>query len=192
MRGPRIRADDVDMTRKMRKFVLLAHILSSVSWIGVDLVMGVLSFRGLTTDDPQTVATAYGGLALFCVPLLLTLGLLTLTTGVVLGLGTRFGLARYWWVVTKLVITVAFCVLILVALRPTLAEAGTQTALVDATLPERLTDVRRNMIFPPIVSTSMLLFASWLSVYKPWGVTPRGRRFLRVRSPEREKVLTDT
>jgi uncharacterized membrane protein len=178
------------MTRKMRKFVLLTHILSAVSWIGVDLVMGVLSFRGLTTDDPQTLATAYGGLALFCVPLLLTLGLLTLTTGVVLGLGTRFGLARYWWVVTKLVITVAFCVLILVALRPTLADAATQTALVDATLPERLTDVRRNMIFPPIVSTSMLLFASWLSVYKPWGATPRGRRFLRVRSPEREDVLS--
>ena len=124
-----------DMTRKMRKFVLLAHILSSVSWIGVDLVMGVLSFRGLTTDDPQTLATAYGALALFCVPLLLTLGLLTLTTGVVLGLGTRFGLARYWWVVTKLVITVVLCVLVLVLLRPTLAEAGTQTALVDGTLP---------------------------------------------------------
>ncbi len=80
--------------------------------------------------------------------------------------------------------------LVLVLLRPTLAEAGTQTALVDGTLPERLTDVRRNMIFPPIVSTSALLFASWLSVYKPWGVTPRGRRFLRVRAPERERVLT--
>ena len=108
----------------------------------------------------------------------------------VLGLSTRFGLARYWWVVTKLVITVTFCTLILVALPPTLADAATQTALVDATLPERLTDVRRNMIFPPIVSTSMLLFASWLSVYKPWGPTPRGRRFLRVRTPERDKVLT--
>jgi uncharacterized membrane protein len=179
------------MTREMRKFVLLTHILSAVSWIGVDLVMGVLSFRGLSTDDPQTLATAYGGLALFCVPLLLTLGLLTLTTGVVLGLGTRFGLVRYWWVVTKLVITVGFCVLVLVALQPTLAEAATQTAVVDGTLPERLTDVRRNMIFPPLVSTSALLFASWLSVYKPWGVTPRGRRFLRVRTPERKGVLTD-
>jgi hypothetical protein len=62
--------------------------------------------------------------------------------------------------------------------------------VVDGTLPTRLTDVRRNMIFPPIVSTSMLLFASWLSVYKPWGVTSRGRRFLRVRTPEREKVLS--
>ena len=178
------------MTRKMRKFVLLAHILSAVSWIGVDLVMGVLSFRGLSTDDPQTLATAYGGLAMFCVPLLLTLGLLTLTTGVVLGLGTRFGLVRHWWVVAKLVITVVLCVLVLVALQPTLADAAAQTAVVDGTLPARLTDVRRNMIFPPLVSTSALLFASWLSVYKPWGVTGRGRRFLRVRSPENSKAVT--
>lgn len=178
------------MTRKMRKFVLLAHILSAVSWIGVDLVMGVLSFRGLATDDPQTLATAYGALAMFCVPLLLTLGLLTLTTGVVLGLGTRFGLLRYWWVVTKLVITLVLCVLVLVALQPTLADAATQTALVDGTLPDRLTDVRRNMIFPPLVSTTALLLASWLSVYKPWGVTPRGRRSPRVRAPQREKVTS--
>jgi len=172
------------MTREMRRFVLLTHILSSVSWLGVDLVMGALSLRGLTTDDPQTLSTAYGALAVFCVPLLLTLGLISLTTGVVLGLGTRFGLLRYWWVVTKLVISLVLITLVLIALRPTLLDAATQTALVDGTLPERLTDVRRNMIFPPIVSTSALLFASWLSVYKPWGVTRRGRRFLRVRSPD--------
>jgi cytochrome bd-type quinol oxidase subunit 1 len=172
----------------MRKFVLLTHILSSVSWIGVDLVMGVLSFRGLTTDDPQTLATSYGALAMFCVPLLLTLGLLSLGTGVVLGLGTRFGLLRHWWVVTKLVIAVILCTLVLVALRPALLDAATQTAVVDGTLADRLSVVRRDMIFPPIVSTSALLFASWLAVYKPWGLTPRGRRFLRVRGSERRSA----
>jgi uncharacterized membrane protein len=174
----------------MRKFVLLAHILSSISWIGVDLVMGVLSFRGLTTEDPQMLATTYGALAMFCVPLLLTLGLLSLGTGVVLGLGTGFGLLRYWWVVTKLVIAVVLCTLVLVALRPALLDAATQTAVVDGTLADRLSVVRRDMIFPPLVSTTALLFASWLAVYKPWGLTPRGRRFRHVRSQEREKVLT--
>ena len=130
MRGPRSAADDVGLTREMRKFVLLTHILSAVSWIGVDLVMGVLSFRGLTTDDPQTLATAYGGLALFCVPLLLTLGLLTLTTGVVAGRSARrFGLARYWWVATKLVITVGPVRSCWCCCDP-LSPRGTQTALV--------------------------------------------------------------
>jgi hypothetical protein len=169
-----------DMTREMRKFVLLTHVLSSVSWIGVDLVMAVLSFRGLASDDPQTVATAYGALTMFCVPLLLALGLLSLTTGVILGLGTRFGLVRYWWVATKLVISLLLTTLVLVALRPTLGDAAVEVATVDATLPDRLSEVSTNMIFPPIVSTSLLLFAAWLSVYKPWGPTPHGRKFLRV------------
>jgi hypothetical protein len=166
----------------MRKFVLLTHVLTSVSWIGVDLVMGVLSFRGLASDDSQTVATAYGALTMFCVPLLLTLGLLSLTTGVILGLGTRFGLVRYWWVATKLVISLLLTTLVLVALRPALGDAAVEVATVDATLPDRLSEVTRNMLFPPIVSTSLLLFAAWLSVYKPWGPTPYGRKFLRVPS----------
>jgi hypothetical protein len=178
------------MSRETRKFVLVTHVLSSVSWIGVDLVMGVLSFRGLFSDDPQTVATTYGALAMFCVPLLLTLGLLSLATGVILGLGTRFGLVRYWWVATKLVISLVLSTLVLVALRPTLGDAGAEVATVDPTLPDRLAEVSTNMIFPPIVSTALLLFAAWLSVYKPWGPTPYGRRFLRVpaRTGERERI----
>lgn len=173
-RFPRLR-------RKGRKALLLFHVLSSVSWIGVDLAMGVLAYRGLATDDPEELAVIYRALEMFCVPLLLTLGLLSLVSGIWLGLGTRFGLVRYWWVVVKLAISLVLLTLVLIALRPTLIEGAAQAAVVDGSLPERLTDVRRNMIFPPVVSTTALAFVTWLGVYKPWGVTPRGRRFLTVR-----------
>jgi hypothetical protein len=169
------------LSRKGRKALLLFHVLTSVSWIGVDLVMGVLAFRGLTGDDPAEMAVIYRALEMFCFPLLLTLGLLSLGSGLWLGLGTRFGLVRYWWVVVKLAITLVLLTLVLVLLRPGLAEGAAQAAMVDASLPERLTDVRASMIFPPIVSTTTLAFVTWLAVYKPWGVTPRGRRFLTVR-----------
>lgn len=163
------------LSRRTRRTLVLLHVLASMSWIGVDLVIGVLSFTGLTTDDPRTMATAYGGLALFAVPLLLVLGLLTLATGALLGLGTRFGLLRYWWVVVKLVISVVLTVLVLVALRPTLDVAAVETATVDPTLADRLTDVRFNMIFPPLVSTTALVVAAWLGVFKPSGPTRRDR-----------------
>ena len=168
------------LSRKGRKALLLFHVLSSVSWIGVDLAMGVLAYRGLGTDDPAELAVIYRALEMFCVPLLLTLGLLSLGSGIWLGLGTRFGLVRYWWVLVKLAISLVLLTLVLVALRPTLLEGAAQATVVDASLPERLTDVRRNMLFPPVVSTTMLAFVTWLAVYKPWGVTPRGRRFLTV------------
>ena len=177
------------LSRKGRKALLLFHVLSSVSWIGVDLAMGVLAYRGLATDDPAELAVIYRALEMFCVPLLLTLpdalpvaarDLLSLGSGIWLGLGTRFGLVRYWWVLVKLAISLVLLTLVLVALRPTLLEGAAQATVVDASLPERLTDVRRNMLFPPVVSTTMLAFVTWLAVYKPWGVTPRGRRFLTV------------
>ncbi len=168
------------LSRKGRKALLLFHVLSSVSWIGVDLAMGVLAYRGLATDDPAELAVIYRALEMFCVPLLLTLGLLSLGSGIWLGLGTRFGLVRYWWVLVKLAISLVLLTLVLVALRPTLLEGAAQATVVDASLPERLTDVSRNMLFPPVVSTTMLAFVTWLAVYKPWGVTPRGRRFLTV------------
>jgi hypothetical protein len=169
------------LNRQGRKALLLFHVLTSVSWIGVDLVMGVLAVRGFTGNDPAELAVDYRALEMFCAPLLLTLGLLALGSGVWLGLGTRFGLVRYWWVVVKLAITLVLLTLVLVLLRPGLAEGAAQAAVVDGSLPERLYDVRANMIFPPIVSTTTLAFATWLAVYKPWGVTPRGRRFLTVR-----------
>lgn len=184
----------LSLSRSARKAVLLLHVLSSVSWIGVDLVMGALALRGLTTGDPRTMATVYAALEMFCIPLLLTLGLLSLTTGLLLGLGTRFGVLRYWWVVVKLVVTTVLVLLVLVALRPTVLEGAAQAAVVDASLPDRLLDVRRSMVFPPVVSTLSLVFVTWVAVYKPWGVTPRGRRFLRVpaaRGSERPRATAE-
>jgi hypothetical protein len=165
----------VKLSRRTRRVLVLLHVLTSMSWIGVDLVIGVLSFTGLSTDDPRTMATAYGGLALFAVPLLLALGLGTLATGILLGLGTRFGLLRYWWVVVKLVISVVLTVLVIVALRPTLGEAAVETSTVDPTLADRLADVRLTMVFPPLVSTTALVVTAWLGVFKPWGPTRLGR-----------------
>jgi hypothetical protein len=175
------------LSRRTRRFLVLLHVLSAVSWIGVDLVIGALSFSGLTTDDPRRMAIAYTALGMFAVPLLLTLGLLTLTTGVILGLGTRYGLLRYWWVAVKLVLNLVLTGLVLVALRPALVEGAAESTLVDPTLPQRLAQVRFDMIFPPLVSTTTLLFAAWLGSYKPWGPTRRGKRALEAEREERAR-----
>jgi hypothetical protein len=164
------------LSRATRRAVLLLHLLASLSWIGVDLAIGVLSFTGLTTDDPRTMAIAYTALGYFAVPLLLVLGLATLATGATLASGTRFGLARYWWVVVKLAIGVVLTSLVVVALRPVLEGAAQQSAVVDASLPDRLAAARFDLIFPPLVSTTALVFSAWLGFYKPWGRLPWATR----------------
>ena len=168
------------LPRAQRRLLLLLHILSAVSWVGVDLVIGVFSITGLTTDDPDTMALCYRALDVFAVPLLLVIGMLALVTGLLLGLGTRYGVVRTWWVAVKLVVNLVLTTLVLVALRPVVSAGAAASAVVDASLVERLGRVRIDLLFPPVVSTTALVFATVLAVYKPWGPTPYGRRFLRV------------
>src|SRR5690242_1243183 len=85
---------------RWRKTVLILHILSGVGWIGVDFALLPLAITGLTTDDGETAAASYRAIALLVPWTIPALSLLILITGVLLGLGTKWGLLRYWWVAT--------------------------------------------------------------------------------------------
>lgn len=158
---------------RARKAVLVTHILAAGAWFGMDIVMGVLVVTALGTDSGETRAMTYQALELFAVWPLATAGLVCLASGVLLGLGSKYGLVRYWWVAVKLVLNVLLSTLVLVALRPGVREAGERGRLFD-----EATDVLPDpggMIYPPIVSTALLLVAFLLSVYKPWGRITRRR-----------------
>lgn len=147
---------------RARKAVLAAHIVSSGAWIGADLVLGVLVVTALTTTDTGLVALCLRTLPLLVGPTLAA-GLLSLGTGVLLGLGTHLGLVRYWWVATKLVLTVVLLVLVTVLLRP--GVAGVADAVVRGVAPPD----PASLIFPPVVSGTALVFMTVLSLYRPWG-----------------------
>jgi hypothetical protein len=152
---------------RTRKGFLVLHIASAGAWIGMDVVMGVLVFTAKLTDDVRTAATCYQALRLFALWPLLTAGVVCLVSGVVLGLGGKYGLVRYWWVATKLVLNLSLSALVLIALRPGLDES--------AAYGERLAaghtpaQAPGQLIYPPTVSSAALLIAVVLSVYKPWG-----------------------
>jgi uncharacterized membrane protein len=152
---------------RTRKGVLVAHIVSASAWIGIDVVMGVFVFSALLADDDNTKALCYRALELFAVWPLLTAGLVCLASGVVLGLGTKYGLVRYWWVAIKLVLNIVLTALVLVALRPEVTKAAEQAWRFAAGEPASL--AVGNLILPPIVSSTALLIAFVLAVFKPWG-----------------------
>jgi hypothetical protein len=140
--------------------------------LGIDVVMAVLVFTALFTDDNRTKALSFQALELVAVwPLLIT-GLVCLLTGGLLGLGSRYGLVRYWWVAVKLALNLLLTGLVLVALAPEVADAAGRARQFDAGLPAALGV--GDLIFPPIVSPTALLVAMALAVFKPWG---------RIRSP---------
>src|SRR5919199_1215468 len=150
-----------------RKGVLVVHIVSAGVWIGIDIVMAVFIFTALLADDYNTKALCFLALELFAVWPLLTTGLVCLASGVVLGLGTKYGLVRYWWVAIKLVLNIVLSALVLVALQPVVTEAAEQGRQFAAGAPASL--AVGDLIFPPIVSPTALLIATVLAVFKPWG-----------------------
>jgi uncharacterized membrane protein len=157
-----------------RKGVLVVHIASAGAWLGVDVVMAVLVFRALLTDDGRAKALSFRALELIAVGPLLACGLLCLLSGILLGLSSRYGLVRYWWVAAKLVLNLVLTGLVLVALAPEVAAHAEQARQFDAGLPVPL-EVGQ-LIFPPIVSPTALLVAMVLAVFKPWGRIRRSGR----------------
>lgn len=154
--------------KRARKGVLVIHLASAGSWLGIDVVMGLLIVTSILTGDTGTRALCYQALGLFTVWPLFTVGLLCLASGVVLGLGGRYGLVRYWWVAVKLALNLVLTALVPLALRPSVAELtqlGRQLAA-----GEPVHAARGNMAYPPIVSPVALLVAVTLAVFKPWGL----------------------
>jgi hypothetical protein len=152
---------------RTRKGVLVVHIVSAGTWIGIDVVMAVVIFTGLFSGDDDTKALTFRALELFAVwPLLIT-GLVCLASGVALGLGSKYGLVRYWWVAAKLVLNLLLTTLVLVGLQPAVADAAERGREFSAG--EAVSLAVNDLIYPPIVSPAALLIAVLLAVFKPWG-----------------------
>lgn len=157
----------VPLGPRARRGVLVVHLVAAGAWIGVDVIVAMLVGAGSASGDPATRCLAYQALGTFVVTPMLGSALVCLATGLLLGLATRWGLARYWWVLVKLLLTVLLCTLIVVALRPRLPEVVTAGEAISA---GRAPDAElTSLVFPPAVSLSLLSLAVVLSVYQPWG-----------------------
>jgi hypothetical protein len=153
----------MNLPPRWRKAVLTAHVVTAVGWLGVDLVQLTLGIAGLTGSDPAVVYPALGfiGTTLF-VPL----SFLVWLVGVGNAVFTPWGLLRHWWVLLKLVVTTVMLVLVVFLLRPNLVDALT----LGAALPHQQ---RLDLAVAASVSTSLMIFATVLSTYKPWGRAKR-------------------
>jgi len=155
------------LPRRARRAALVVHIVAAGIWLGLEVALGALVLAALLADSPTSEAAFLQAIEVVAVGPMIAAGALTLASGVVLGLGTKWGLVRYRWVAVKLVLNVVLLVLVLLALRPgaeEVAQAGRDLAAgrVEEAGPGEL-------YMPPIVSLIALSFVTTISVTKPWG-----------------------
>ena len=160
------------MTPALRRFTFTTHITSSVGWVGAVIAFLALAVIALTSEDELTVRGAYLLMAPAAWFVLVPLAHASLLSGIALSLGTAWGLFRHYWVVLKLGITIFATVILLIYMRTFRQMAGVAAdPVVD------LTVVRNaSPIVHAILALILLLAATVLGVYKPFGMTAYGRR----------------
>jgi len=162
------------MTPGLRKFALTTHVTASVGWLGAVGAFLALAIVGRSSQDPQTVRAAYLALPAITWFVIVPLTLAALLTGIVQSLGTTWGLFQHYWIVTKLLLTVLATILLLVHTQ-LIDRVATRAA--EATLSTGdLRQSRIELVAKAGAALLVLLVATTLSVYKPWGMTPYGLR----------------
>ena len=164
----------------LRRITFTTHVTSSVGWIGAVLVFLALAALGLSSQDERTVRGAYLVMAPSAWFVLVPLAHASLVSGIAVSLGTPWGLIRHYWVISKLVITAFSTVTLMIYMR-----TFRQMAAVAADPVVELGLVRNpSPLLHAILALVLLLAATALAIYKPFGLTPYGARHqARARQP---------
>jgi uncharacterized membrane protein len=159
------------MTPSLRKFALTVHLTVSVGWIGAVIAYLALGVSAVTSEDPQLVRAAWIAMEVTGWNVIVPLALAALLTGVVMSLGTPWGLFRHYWVLISLGLTV-FSTVILLLHMPTVSALADMAQSADEAELARL----GGDLLHPGVGLVVLLVITGLNVYKPRGLTPYGWR----------------
>lgn len=152
--------------KRVRQWLVFVHVAVSVGWMGAGAANVVLAGVALGAD-PATAAAAYRFVDVVDWWLVIPLAFAALVSGVVVALVSPWGLTRYWWVLVKLVLTVAVIVWSTLAVGVWVEQSVVAFAAGDSTSP-----VGRALVTGAALNIAAFLFMTWASVATPWGRTP--------------------
>jgi hypothetical protein len=159
------------MTPRLRKLALSAHLTFSVGWIGAVLAYLALGVGAVTSEDVQMVRAAWTAMDLTGWYVIVPLALASLLTGLVMALGTKWGLFRHYWVLISFVLTILATVVLLLHMPTVSLMAEVAQGARGATLKGLGGD-----LLHPGIGLVVLLVIQVLNLYKPQGMTRYGWR----------------
>jgi Predicted integral membrane protein (DUF2269) len=153
------------LPRRARQTILTAHVIMSVGLLGDSAGFLAVAIRAYLTNDAANTTELIGVLKMFSQVFGIPLSIGAIVSGLVLGLGSKWGIFRYPWVTAKLALIVS------VMLVGGLVIGPSQAALLAGAR-----DARWPLIMAASYDVIALTVATALSVFKP------GRPFRRAES----------
>ena len=164
------------MSPQVRRAALTVHVACSVGWLGAALAYVALNVPALVSKDEATVRAAYLMMEPVAWYAVTPLALASLVTGVIQSLGTSWGLFNHYWVLISFCITL-FANVILVLHLPAVSELADRAAVPRTDVFALGGDLAHSL-----GGLLLLLLPLILNIYKPRGLTGRGRRAQRQRA----------
>jgi hypothetical protein len=158
------------MPPALRRAVLAAHIVCSVGWLGGAATYLALGVAAEVSMQPQIARAAWIGMEISGWFVIVPLACMAYLTGLVLSLGTPWGLFKHYWVVIALVLTTLSLAVLLLHMPSVSTLAGLARTADDAAASRLGGDVLH-----PGLGLLVLIVITALNVHKPRGLTPYGQ-----------------
>ena len=155
----------------LRKVALTVHLIASIGWLGALVAYLALGVAAVSSQEGQMVRAAWIAMEVIGWSAIVPLALAALLTGLVMSMGTPWGLFRHYWVLITLVLTI-------LATAVLLAHMPTVSALADMAREADGADLSGHGgdLVHAGGGLLVLLVITALNVYKPRGLTPYGWR----------------
>ena len=152
------------LSPRARKAVLTVHVSVSVALIGVTASVLILALTAAGAERAGDAHALYSSTQTLAFALAIPFSLTSLATGLVLGLGTRWGVLSYWWVTTKLALQLAIILTGALVVRPSVQ------ALIDRSADGGpLGAARWELTVAGAANLTFAVAAVALAVFKPGG-----------------------
>ncbi len=163
-----------------RKLALSVHLTVSVGWIGAVFTYLGLGITAIRTADDELIRAMWSAMEVTGWYVIVPLALASLVTGLVMALGTKWGLFKHYWVVISFSLTV-FAVVVLILHMPTVSS----TAEVAQSAEGHALEALGGDLGHPGIGLGILLVVQVLNLYKPRGLTRHGWRTQQMGTADR-------